>query len=153
MSMLHHSIKWIIARYVQTRWRAPSQINVYILDVHVRTERMAATLQHYLTLCFYFSHVSLGERSPQTSQRDKLIPLWFWFSLPVPADALVSAAQQHHHHFKLFASSHMLPKARELRGAPRKWLFACWPGQYDARVKAISDHSSPCTTQQLTIRQ
>lgn len=42
---------------------APSEINWYILAVHVSSEWMAGTLQHYLMPCFYFSHVSLSECS------------------------------------------------------------------------------------------
>lgn len=70
------------AQHVRMKWSAPSQINLYILAVHVSGEWMAATLQHYLMLCFYFSHVSLGELSlkkkkKEKSQHNKLIPLWF----------------------------------------------------------------------------
>lgn len=45
------------------KWSAPSEINRYILAVHVGGKWMAGTLQHYLMPCFYFSHVSLTERS------------------------------------------------------------------------------------------
>lgn len=48
---------------VRVKWSAPKEINWYILAVHVSSEWMAATLQHYPMPCFYFSHVSLTERS------------------------------------------------------------------------------------------
>lgn len=49
--------------YVRVKWSAPSEINRHILAVPVSGEWMAGTLQHYLMSCFYFSHVSLAERS------------------------------------------------------------------------------------------
>lgn len=45
------------------KWSAPSEINWYILAVHVSHEWTAGTLQHYLMLCYYFSLVSSAEHS------------------------------------------------------------------------------------------
>lgn len=84
----------VLIQYVQTQWSVPSDINLYILAVHVSTERVVTTLQHCLMLYVCFSHVSLNEHSPK--RQHKWIPLWFWFCLPVPANTWASTAQRDH---------------------------------------------------------
>lgn len=52
-----------VVEYERTKQSATSEINWYILAVHVGCEWMPATLQHYLMSCFYFEHVSLAGHS------------------------------------------------------------------------------------------
>lgn len=108
-----------------------------------------STLQHYLMSCFYFSHVSL------TGCSLKIRSAINWFLYGFDFLFLCQLMHWQVQHCRIISDLCNLPHATKgLKVTPN--FYMCWPTQCDPHFTLPMPYIlklSPCTTQQITIKQ